>query len=108
MADTPRVHRFPSTGDAYDSSQSMCFCDDGDDGHEVEDGDVLVVASEGAVAVLVEAWPTSIDGKARAGADFHVALPEWDWTRVPLTSTDAVRDYSPSLAVAREQAEMLP
>ncbi|MFC8723715.1 hypothetical protein [Streptomyces bacillaris] len=47
----PAVHRFDSTGEAYDATQ----CRDG-----IHDGDVLVIESEGVVGFLRSAWPGAI------------------------------------------------
>lgn len=49
----PNLWYFEDSGSAYDISQT-------DD--RVKDGDILVVPSEKAVAIMVEAWPIIIDG----------------------------------------------
>lgn len=111
---TPRVHRFESTGDAYDSSQTGYFDpevpldpDDYDKGLiEVADGDVLVVESEKAVAVMVEAWPVAISDE-RAGENFHRYDETFEWTRVPPVGGGEPKDYSESARVAQEEAAKL-
>ncbi|MFJ3545436.1 hypothetical protein ACIPQH_25110 [Streptomyces rubiginosohelvolus] len=47
----PAVHRFDSTGEAYDATQ----CRD-----DIHDGDVLVIESENVVGFLRSAWPGAI------------------------------------------------
>jgi hypothetical protein len=56
-----KTHLFESSAEAYDASQT--------DG-AIRDGDVLVVASEGIVGVLIEAWPTAVVYDGDTGA-FH-------------------------------------
>lgn len=68
----PQVHEFDSTSEAYDVSQ----CAD-----EIRDGDVLVVRSERAVAIMLSAWPTAVEPGLEGDA-FHVP-DAIDWTRVP-------------------------
>lgn len=60
-----RSHIFSSSGQAYNDSQC---CD------VIHDGDVLLVPSEGRVAVLVEAWPTLV-GTGDPGEAFHTLTP---------------------------------
>ncbi|MXM66784.1 hypothetical protein GR925_25965 [Streptomyces sp. HUCO-GS316] len=50
-APAPVVHKYESTGDAYDAVQSDS---------SVRDGDILVVHSEGVVAVVTGAWPCAV------------------------------------------------
>jgi hypothetical protein len=50
------VHKFGSTGEAYDA----CQCDDG-----IEDGDVLVIEKEGVVGVA-DTWPVAVTAKSGA------------------------------------------
>lgn len=45
-----QIHKFESSGDAYDA----CQCDDG-----IKDGDVLVIESEGVVGVA-DTWPFAV------------------------------------------------
>ena len=45
------IHFFGSSGEAYDASQ----CDE-----NIKHGDLLVVAEEGVVGVLCQAWPVAI------------------------------------------------
>lgn len=59
-------HVFESSGEAYDCSQT---CD------AISDGDVLLVPSEGRVAVLVEAWPVIV-GAGHPGPAFHILGPD--------------------------------
>jgi hypothetical protein len=86
----PTVHEFESTSCAYDMSQ----CDDA-----IHDGDVLVVRSENAVAILLSAWPTAVTALV-AGEHFHV--PEsLDWTRVPAIDPSLPsKSYLRSLEIA--------
>jgi hypothetical protein len=58
-APSVRVHRFASTGQAYNASQ----CRD-----EIRPGDVLVVEPEGVVGILISAWPTAITERT---GEFH-------------------------------------
>lgn len=114
----PRVHRFASTGEAYDDSQTGYFPDDWlgsqdrpieeweKDMIQVADGDVLVVESEKAVAVMVEAWPVAVDA-AHSGEAFHTTVEEWDWKAVPRSGTGELRDYSESAELARAEAAKL-
>ena len=46
------VHRFDSTGEAYDAAQRL---------DELQDGDVLWVPSEGVAGVLVQTWPVAVN-----------------------------------------------
>ena len=86
-----KIHEFDSTGEAYDASQ----CDE-----SIDNGDVLVVASEGVVGVLYKAWPVAVTERAgnfekpADGYDVATAFPE--------------EDYSESLRVAREEIAKLP
>jgi hypothetical protein len=86
--DAPRVHVFDSSSEAYDVSQ----CNSA-----IRDGDVLVVPSERAIAVLVEAWPTAVEADM-SGDAFHVLSENVVWSRV--SGTRMTRDYTPSLVVA--------
>lgn len=112
---TVKVHRFASTGEAYDSSQTGYFPDDAPYDQadpmkgivEVADGDVLVVESERAVAVMVEAWPVAISA-AHAGVSFHRHDDTFDWARVKKSrwpgDPDVWGDYSASAELARAEA----
>jgi hypothetical protein len=51
-----KTHRFDSTGDAYDASQTD---------ESISNGDVLVVESERVVGVLVDAWPVAVTPERR-------------------------------------------
>lgn len=83
------VHRFDTSGAAYNQSQT-------DD--SIRDGDILLVAPEGRVAVLVEAWPVIVVGPAgdEAGYAFHAMNDGLTW--------DTFRDgqYAGSAAAARK------
>lgn len=46
----PMIHRFASTGEAYDATQ----CDD-----EIRNGDVLVIVPEGVVGIA-DTWPFAV------------------------------------------------
>jgi hypothetical protein len=61
-----KTHRFNSTSDAYDASQT-------DD--SISHGDVLVVESEHVVGVLVDAWPVAVTPERGA---FHTFAPDVD------------------------------
>ncbi len=50
QAKPPNVHRFDSTGEAYDA----CQCDDA-----ISDGDVLIIESECVVGVA-HTWPIAV------------------------------------------------
>ncbi|MGC0418366.1 hypothetical protein [Embleya sp. AB8] len=84
---SPTVHRFDSTGDAYDATQ----CRD-----DIADGDVLVVAREGVVGFLNRAWPAALTTEH---GEFHTLG----------VFAHEVEDgqYAASVRVAREQAEAL-
>ena len=119
----PKIHTFESTGEAYDASQTGYLPDDYEDPEgdfdarsdafeaawvTVQDGDVLVVASEKVVGVLVEAWPVAAGTLHGA---FHTHSEEWDWSKVPciagqrlidgeVETTYEDRDYSESYGLA--------
>lgn len=60
----PAVHRFDDTTEAYDASQ--CY-------DEIKDGDLLVVESEQAIAVLMDAYPVALTA---GHGEFHSGLEE--------------------------------
>lgn len=93
----PAVHYFGSTGEAYDASQR-------DD--DIADGDVLVVRSEGAVAVLVSAWPTARTERL-AGESFHVLAPGSDPAKLEASAVTGRTDWSASFALADSEAAKL-
>lgn len=64
-------HRFWSSGEAYNVSQSS---------DAVADGDILLVPSESRVAVLVGAWPVWVatDGDVGPG-EFHTLADGVTW-----------------------------
>ena len=98
MARAPQVHTFKTTAEAYNASQTH---------DEIHDGDVLVATEEGAVAVMLEAWPTALD-EATAGEAFHVLNPDASWDAIPeVGNATRRRDYSASAALAREKAAWL-
>jgi hypothetical protein len=55
----PTIHQFPTTGEAYDTSQWNSA---------IHDGDVLFVPSEGVYGFLFEAWPIAV---TKAHGEFH-------------------------------------
>ncbi|WP_432001586.1 hypothetical protein [Streptomyces sioyaensis] len=63
----PAVHRFDYSDEAYGASQ----CRD-----DIRDGDVLVVASEGIVAILNRAWPAALT--ARNGELHKLSEPAYE------------------------------
>ncbi len=67
---TIRSHTFATSGEAYDSSQTVV---------EIHDGDVLLVPSEGRAAVVVGAWPVYAFGDDNAGPAFHTLQPGINW-----------------------------
>ncbi|MEU0627727.1 hypothetical protein [Streptomyces sp. NPDC005989] len=81
----PAVHRFDDTTAAYNASQ--CY-------DEIKDGDVLVVASERAIAVLMGAYPVAL---TILNGQFHDGLEE---------SARTIREgrYAASVDVAEEIA----
>ena len=87
----PKVHTFDSSVEAYDASQ----CDD-----DIANGDVLVVLSEDAIAILVEAWPVAISPEM-SGESFHEG--RLNFARVPSVSDTSISfDFSESLALAQK------
>lgn len=64
----PSIHRFESSGDAYDATQTD---------ETINDGDVLVVESERVVGFLVKAWPVAVTPEHGA---FHSLAPDADIT----------------------------
>lgn len=118
---SPSVHQFDSTGSAYDASQ----CDD-----NIKDGDVLVVASEGVIGILMKAWPcavvfdpdsgpgalhvfadtvdiTAIDKRPRDEHTYPWTNPETGETKIVsyVIEEDPGTDYSASVKLALETAE---
>jgi hypothetical protein len=89
----PRIHTFSDSGEAYDASQS-------DDA--IRDGDVLAVLSEGAVAVLCQAWPIVVASREPAVTGettrFHTFEPGHGW------DDPEYAGYAASVALAREWA----
>jgi hypothetical protein len=78
------IHKFGSTGEAYDSSQTGYY--KADEIHpynfekmeyiEVKDGDILVVESEKVVGIMVEAWPVAV---TQERGEFHTLDPDITW-----------------------------
>jgi hypothetical protein len=85
----PAVFEFPSTGEAYNASQTH---------DEIRDGDVLSVPSEGVVGIMVEAWPTAI---SEEHGEFHTLMEGVVWTEVPRIE-GGTKNYGESLALAIE------
>jgi alkanesulfonate monooxygenase SsuD/methylene tetrahydromethanopterin reductase-like flavin-dependent oxidoreductase (luciferase family) len=68
---------------------------------------VLVVRSERAVAIMLEAWPTAPEPEL-SGEHFHVATPDLDFAHVESVSKPGLfLNYSDSLAIARRIADEL-
>lgn len=88
-----KIHKFSSTGEAYDASQTH---------DDIRDGDVLSVESERAVAVLIEAWPVAISENT---GEFHPPGATFDWDSVPTTASDytETKDYMESFKLAVEE-----
>jgi hypothetical protein len=92
-----KVHEFGSTGEACAASQTDVA---------IEDGDVLLVRSEHAMAVLCQTRPVAVDGFT--GRAFHEHDRTWDWSAVKHPTgigSDAVTDYSESARLARRSAQ---
>lgn len=90
---TPAIHRFSSTGEAYDSSQTHST---------IIDGDILSVPSERVVGVLVEAWPIAVGENS---GEFHPLDYRCDWDAMPTTASNytETKDYSESFKIAAEE-----
>lgn len=71
----PTVHHFNSTADAYDWSN----VGETPDGVKINDGDVLVVESEGVVGILHRAWPVAV---TKVHGSFHTLAKGVDWSCV--------------------------
>jgi hypothetical protein len=85
----PQVHTFESTREAYNASQ----CRDG-----IHDGDILLVPSESAAAVMVSAWPTA-PTMALSGEQFHCLANGIETNAIPHPWREGVTDdYSASFA----------
>jgi hypothetical protein len=92
-----KVHEFGSTSEAWAASQT-------DAG--IEDGDVLLVRSEHALAVICQAVPVAVDGFT--GRAFHEHDATWDWSAVKQVAGagwDAVKNYSGSVTLARRSGQ---
>lgn len=86
---TSRVHAFDSTVEAYNASQCS---------EDVKDGDVLVVPSESAVAILVQAWPMSVTD---SHGEFHWSADKSIEAVLNGVAISDGSDYSVSLRMAR-------
>lgn len=89
-----KVHRFDSTGEAYDASQTS---------DDIHDGDVLSVPSEGVVGILVSAWPTAVGERY---GEFHQLAYEVEWDEVPRVE-GGTQDYSESLKAAVNELDAI-
>jgi len=92
-----KVHEFASTGEACDASQTD---------EQIEDGDVLLVRSEHAMAVMCQVAPVAVDGFT--GRAFRQHDETWDWSAVKQvggTGWDAVKNYSESVMLARRAGQ---
>lgn len=89
----PRVHRFPTSGEAYNASQTS---------DDIRDGDVLSVPEELVVGVLIEAWPVAI---GETTGEFHEADPLLDWNAIKTTASDykETQNYSESFRLAIDE-----
>jgi len=106
------VHRFKTSAQAYDRSQTgyLLDLDPRDElvAVEVKDGDLLLVESEQVIAVMVSAWPTAIFGQV-PGA-FHELHEKFTWNEVPVLDLESdepappirIRDYSKSRNAAEQ------
>ncbi|RKN09635.1 hypothetical protein [Streptomyces radicis] len=65
---TPGVHRFESTKEAYDATQTH---------EEIKDGDVLIIEGQGVVGVLYKAWPFAVT--TESGELHHSNGKEYEW-----------------------------
>jgi len=83
----PKIHEFQSSGEAYDASQVS---------DEISHGDILVVASENAVAVLDKAWPVAVTEFAGA---FHIVSPDLT-TPGYFQKNDLLDSYTQAVVVA--------
>ena len=92
-----KVHEFGSTGEACDAAQTDAA---------IEDGDVLLVRPEHAMAVICQTRPVAVDGFT--GRAFHEHDKTWDWSAVKHPTgigSDTVRDYSESARLARRSGQ---
>ncbi|WP_039828106.1 hypothetical protein [Nocardia testacea] len=91
------IHTFASTGEAYDRSQ---FDD------AIEDGDILIVPSEGVAGWLEQAWP--IAATPSIGQFHRLADTAWLLAENPDRGQDhvatKVREATAALIAAREAA----
>ena len=92
-----KVHEFDSTSEACDAAQAD---------EQIEDGDVLLVRSEHAMAVLCQVGPVAVDGFT--GRAFRQHDETWDWSAVKQaqgTRSNAVTNYSESVMLARRAGQ---
>jgi len=92
-----QVHRFCSSGEAYDATQT-------DDA--INDGDVLVVPNEQLAGILIEAWPVAV-GPERDDVAFHYLAPEADISAITSADGKVSKDYSESYARAEAELKLL-
>jgi hypothetical protein len=92
----PKVHEFGSTGEACAASQTD---------EQIADGDVLLVRSEHAMAVVCEVGPVAVDGFT--GRAFPTHDETWDWSAAKQVTGNgyAVRNYSESATLARRAGQ---
>lgn len=81
----PQVHKFESSSEAYDASQTDDL---------IRDGDVLV-CEDGVVGFLCSAWPVAVSSTR---GQFHSPVKPWDMP-VVIDGTD----YSRSFELARTE-----
>jgi len=91
-----KVHEFGSTGEACAASQKN---------EQIVDGDVLLVRSEHAMAVVCEVGPVAVDGFT--GRAFPTHDETWDWSAAKQVTGigDAVKNYSESATLARRAGQ---
>lgn len=91
--DSPTVHRYADSRDAYDASQTY---------DTIKDGDVLVIEPESVVGILVSAWPVAVTSEPGCfhRLKFH-QLDDGAWTNFD------GKDYTASAALARTEMEKL-
>jgi hypothetical protein len=93
------VHHFGSSGEAYDASQTH---------DEIKDGDVLSVASEHVVGVLVKAWVVAVGENT---GQFHELASHADWAALNVSDNawnrTELQDYSASFAAAVAELDRL-
>jgi hypothetical protein len=97
MSVMAKVHEFDSTREACEAAQTDA---------RIEDGDVLLVRSEHALAVMCRVGPVAVDGFT--GRAFRMHGETWDWSAVKQangTAPDAAENYSQSVMLARRAGQ---